>query len=74
MRHFEVFELEHLLNSTGNIFFRWRCRIHLKKCEICKARMERLIADKNFVSRFRTMTLKACNFVIPDPRNKFSQW
>lgn len=53
MRHFEEFELEHLLNSTGGFFFRWRCRKHVKNCPVCSKRMENVLADRNFVSRLK---------------------
>lgn len=54
MRHFEDFEIEHLFNSTGSIWLRWRCRMHIRHCDICRSRMERVIADRNFADRFKS--------------------
>ena len=53
MRHFEDFEIEHMLNSTGGFWLRWRCRRHLKHCESCRARLTRLLEDRNFSQRLR---------------------
>ena len=53
MRHFEEFEMEHLLNSTGSLLMRWCCRFHLKRCEICRNRMDKVLADRNFAMRFK---------------------
>ena len=53
MRHFEEFEMEHLLNSTGSVWLRWRCRFHINRCPVCRARMEKVLADRNFAVRFK---------------------
>lgn len=53
MRHFENYEIEHLLNSTGSIFLRWRCSWHLKQCSICRQRMNKVIEERNFANRFK---------------------
>ena len=54
MRHFEDFEIEHMLNSTGSFLLRWRCRRHLEHCENCRRRLKRLLDDREFVLRMRT--------------------
>ena len=53
MRHFESFELEHLLNRTGSWLFRLRCRRHLKSCPLCMTRMEKLLDEQIFLTRLR---------------------
>lgn len=53
MRHFENYEIEHLLNSTGSIFLRWRCSWHLKQCAICRQRMNKVTEERNFANRFK---------------------
>jgi len=53
MRHFEDFEIEHMLNSTGSFLMRWRCRRHLEHCESCRLRMERLLEDRQFARRLK---------------------
>lgn len=53
MRHFEDFEIEHLLNSTGSFWQRWLCRRHLKRCESCRARLKRLQEDRELSRRLR---------------------
>jgi len=54
MRHFEEFELEHLFNKTGSFLLRWRCRRHLKNCEICRRRMAGVMADRQFAERLKS--------------------
>ena len=49
MRHFEDFEIEHLLNSTGSFLLRFRCAQHLKKCPLCRQRKARLM-EENFLA------------------------
>lgn len=53
MRHFEEFEIEHVLNGTGSWLFRMRCRSHLKHCELCRKRRERLLEEKYLIDRIR---------------------
>lgn len=53
MRHYEDFEIEHLLNSTGGFWLRWRCRRHLKQCENCRAKLTRLLEDQALSKRIR---------------------
>ena len=50
MRHFEEFEIEHLLNSTGSWLLRQCCRVHLEKCELCRQRRERIL-EENFLGK-----------------------
>lgn len=50
MRHFEEFEIEHLLNSTGSWLLRLRCRRHLEKCELCRQRREHIL-EENFLGK-----------------------
>jgi hypothetical protein len=54
MRHFEEFELEHLFNRTGNFLLRWRCRNHLKKCDMCRRRMAKIMDDRQFAERLKS--------------------
>lgn len=53
MRHFEDYEIEHLLNSTGNFLLRFRCKLHLKKCPVCRKRLEKLQEDQIFIQQLR---------------------
>ena len=53
MRHFEDYEIEHLLNSTGSFLLRLRCRIHLKHCSICRQRLEKLKLDQTLIADLR---------------------
>ena len=53
MRHFEDFEIEHLLNSTGSFLLRLRCRAHLKKCPVCQQRLEKLKTDLTLIDELR---------------------
>lgn len=53
MRHFEEFEIEHLFNGTGSWLLRLRCRFHLKHCELCRQRRERLLEEKQLIDRIR---------------------
>lgn len=53
MRHFEEYEIEHLLNSTGNPFLRLLCRWHLKKCTVCRKRLKELQEDQLFIRQLR---------------------
>lgn len=53
MRHFEEYEIEHLLNATGSWFLRLRCRLHLKNCEICRQRREKLLEENFFGQKVR---------------------
>ena len=58
MRHFEDFEIEHMLNGTGNFLMRWRCRRHLRHCEICRLRLARLMDDREFARHLREQQLR----------------
>ena len=54
MRHYEEFEMEHLLNGTGSWLFRFLCRRHLRHCEVCRKRYENLLAGNGLLRRIRT--------------------
>ncbi len=58
MRHFEEYEIEHLFNSTGTLWFRFLCRMHLKRCELCRRRYVRVIEEKRSAEKFRTAILR----------------
>ena len=62
MRHFEEFEIEHLLNSTGSWLLRLRCRLHLKKCELCRLRRERILEENFLGHRVREAVRRFENF------------
>lgn len=53
MRHFEDYEIEHLLNSTGNVLLRLRCRSHLKHCAVCQQRLVKLKSDMTLIAELR---------------------
>ena len=53
MRHFEDYEIEHLLNSTGSFLLRFRCRAHLKHCPVCRQRLEKLKLDLTLIADLR---------------------
>ena len=53
MRHFEEFEIEHLINSTGSWLLRVRCALHLKRCEICRQRKARIMEEARFGEKLR---------------------
>lgn len=58
MRHFEEYEIEHLVNSTGTLWFRMLCRMHLKNCALCRQRYARVIEGKKSAEKFRTAILR----------------
>ena len=66
MRHYEEFEMEHLINGTGNWFFRFRCRRHLRYCEICRKRYEHLQADRTLLRRLRSSLERLEHAEAPD--------
>lgn len=54
MRHFEDYELEHLLlNSRGTFLGQFLCKWHLKKCTLCRKRLEALREDQLFIRQIR---------------------
>jgi hypothetical protein len=53
MRHFEEFEIEHLLNATGSWLLRLRCALHLKRCEICRQRKAHIMEEARFSEKLR---------------------
>ena len=54
MRHFEDYEIEHLLNSTGSFLLRLRCRSHLKHCAVCQQRLVKLRSDMTLIAELRS--------------------
>lgn len=53
MRHFEDYEIEHLLNSTGSFLLRLRCRLHLKHCAVCQQRLVKLQSDMTLIEELQ---------------------
>ena len=53
MRHFEDYEIEHLLNSTGSFLLRLRCRSHLKHCAVCRQRLAKLKSDMTLIAELQ---------------------
>lgn len=53
MRHFEGFEIENMLNSTGGFWLKLRCRLHLRHCPICRKRMEDVIEENLFAHHLK---------------------
>ena len=75
MRHYGDFELEHLLNSTGGFWLRWRIKRHLKRCGACRERYERLLEDREFSRRLNEQLLRFSSAAIvparkPEPDGK----
>ena len=61
MRHFEEYEIENLINSTGTFYFRFFCRLHLKRCPLCRKRYERVIEEKHTAQKFKNAILRFIN-------------
>lgn len=71
MRHFEEFEIEHLLNATGSWLLRLRCKLHLEKCELCRQRQKRILEENFLGKRVREAVRRFSNFkAAPAEREK----
>ncbi|MDD3155116.1 MAG: hypothetical protein PHS41_09625 [Victivallaceae bacterium] len=53
MRHYEDFEMEHLKNRTGSLLLRLFCRLHLRRCRICRKRYAQILKGDQFLSEIR---------------------
>ena len=53
MRHFEEYEIENLFHSTGSLYFRLCCRLHLKYCALCRRRYARVQEEMRAAEKFR---------------------
>ena len=72
MRHFEDYEIEHLLNSTGSFLLRLRCRTHLKHCAVCQQRLVKLRSDMTLIEELRSgiSRLDTASQGKPDPNER----